>query len=208
MQITRAPGKNACPNENSALFGRVLSARTIMYELLICFKWFFVLASIIECDMQRVAFEFWQFSGIVTYSHRSSNGRSRSLIPHSLRILCSFFHLRTTIIKNNLHLLFFLLFALFSCILFSTYTHTETAFLFIYLLSAVFFLLLLFYFPLFVVCVFFCCLRIRRLRAHHLYLPLVLYEKCRCFHASECVEMCFDCRALVTWCANNCKKYL
>lgn len=127
---------------------------------------------------------------------------------HSLRILCSFFHLRTTIIKNNLHLLFFLLFALFSCILFSTYTHTETAFLFIYLLSAVFFLLLLFYFPLFVVCVFFCCLRIRRLRAHHLYLPLVLYEKCRCFHASECVEMCFDCRALVTWCANNCKKYL
>lgn len=208
MQITRAPGKNACPNENSALFGRVLSARTIMYELLICFKWFFVLASIIECDMQRIAFEFWQFSGIVTYSHRSSNGRSRSLIPHSLRILCSFFHLRTTIIKNNLHLLFFLLFALFSCILFSTHTHTETAFLFIYLLSAVFFLLLLFYFPLFVVCVFFCCLRIRRLRAHHLYLPLVLYEKCRCFHASECVEMCFDCRALVTWCANNCKKYL
>lgn len=135
MQITRAPGKNACPNENSALFGRVLSARTIMYELLICFKWFFVLASIIECDMQRIAFEFWQFSGIVTYSHRSSNGRSRSLIPHSLRILCSFFHLRTKIIKNNLHLLFFLLFALFSCILFSTHTHTHRNGIFVYLFA-------------------------------------------------------------------------
>lgn len=177
MQITRAPGKNACPNENSALFGRVLSARTIMYELLICFKWFFVLASIIECDMQRIAFEFWQFSGIVTYSHRSSNGRSRSLIPHSLRILCSFFHLRTKIIKNNLHLLFFLLFALFSCILFSTHTHTETAFLFIYLLSAV----------------FFCC-------CYFIFLSLL----CACFFVVFAFDVCAPIICICRWyCTKN-----
>lgn len=50
-------------------------------------------------------------------------------------------------------------------------------------------------------CAFFFCARV-----YHLYLPLILYKNCRCFHASECVEMCFDRRALVTWCANNCRE--
>lgn len=41
-----------------------------------------------------------------------------------------------------------------------------------------------------------------------LLLLFALYRIAARFHASECVEICFGCRALVTWCVNNCDEWM
>lgn len=50
------------------------------------------------------------------------------------------------------------------------------------------------------VCNAFCCC--------WLLLLFALYQIAARFHASECVEICFGCRALVTWCVNNCDEWM
>lgn len=103
-----------------------------------------------------------------------------------------FFHLQTIIIKNNLHLL------LFFIVCFSvSYTRLRTEFLFIHLLGDVF------------------CIFVRSFCFTHIHgfvctFAVGIVQKCHCFHASECVEMCSWCgveRSLAN-CANIIKSIL
>lgn len=158
-------------------------------------RWYFLLLALIH-RMRCILHKFGNSSFVLFFS-------ALSTVAHwFLCIIClnalflsppaQFFHLQTIIIKNNLHLL------LFFIVCFSvSYTRLRTEFLFIHLLGDVF------------------CIVVRSFCFIHIYgfvctFTVGIVQKCHCFHASECVEMCSWCgveRSLAN-CANIIKSIL
>lgn len=182
--------KTVCSNIFFTAFSHLSSANCWYF-----IRWYFFVTCSHSSHAVHTA-QIWQF--IVWFIFFALH-----IVAHwFLCIICSnalflspparFFHLQTIIIKNNLHLL------LFFIVCFSvSYSRLRTEFLFIHLLGDVF------------------CIVVRSFCFIHIYgfvctFAVGIVQKCHCFHASECVEMCSWCgveRSLAN-CANIIKSIL